>query len=225
MCCRYWADDSYELRAIVEEMNRSPLVGRWQRTTGITTSGEVRPTNVVPVIAPGRTGARAVFPMKWGFTSGGTARKSNVPAEGGTTASRGWLKGSSSLLINARTETAAVKPTFREAWTRHRCIIPAAYYFEWEHLVRSDGKKTAGEKYMIQPKGSAMTWMCGLYRIEEGLPVFVILTRDAGEEIRFIHDRMPLIMPETLIDEWIRPDARPEELVGAALTDMAYAVC
>ena len=47
MCCRYWADESPEIREIVEEMNKSPLVDKWQRTTGITTYGEIRPTNVV----------------------------------------------------------------------------------------------------------------------------------------------------------------------------------
>ena len=65
-----------------------------------------------------------------------------------------------------------------------------------------------------------MTWLCGLYRIEDRLPVFVILTREPGEEIRFIHDRMPLIMPRDCVDEWIRPDAKPEKLVEVALTDM-----
>jgi hypothetical protein len=50
----------------VEEMNKSSLVDKWQRTTGITTYGEVRPTNVVPVIASNRARARAVFPMKGG---------------------------------------------------------------------------------------------------------------------------------------------------------------
>lgn len=67
-----------------------------------------------------------------------------------------------------------------------------------------------------------MTWLCGLYRIEDGLPVFVILTREPGEEIRFIHDRMPLIMPGDYVDEWIRPDAKPEELVQAAMTEMVF---
>ena len=47
MCCRYWADESPELRAIVEEMNRSSLVRRWQETTGIRTQGEIRPADVV----------------------------------------------------------------------------------------------------------------------------------------------------------------------------------
>ena len=54
---------------------------------------------------------------------------------------------------------------------------------------------------MIQPKNSTMTWLCGLYRIEEGMPVFVILTREPGEEICFIHNRMPLIMPEDLVND------------------------
>ena len=111
MCCRYWADESPEIRAIVEEMNRSALVGRWQKTTGITTYGEICPSNVVPVIAPDRNGRRAVFPMKWGYTG-------------------------RSLLMNARVETAAVKPTFREDWKKHRCVVPAGFLtsFCWIRL-------------------------------------------------------------------------------------------
>ena len=197
MCCRYWADESPELRAIVEEMNRSPLVDKWHKTTGIITSGEIRPTNVVPVIAPDRQGKRAVFPMKWGFSG-------------------------KSLLMNARSETAAVKPLFKDAWASHRCIVPASWYFEWEHLKLNDGKTKTGDKYMIQPWNSTMTWLAGLYRIENGLPVFVVLTREPSEELRFIHDRMPLIFPEQLVDEWIRPGAKPEELVREALTDMIF---
>lgn len=195
MCTRYWTDESPELRAIVEEMNRSPLVRRWKERAPITAFGEVRPTSVAPVVAPDRYGNRAVFPMKWGFSG-------------------------KSLLLNARSETAAQKPTFREAWARHRCIVPASGYFEWEHYIGKDGRKHAGKKYRIRPAGSSMTWLCGLYRIEEGLPVFVILTREPGEEIRFIHDRMPLIMPDRLADTWISPRTRPEELLPHALTAM-----
>ena len=197
MCCRYWTEESPELRPIVEEMYRSPLVAGWQKTRGIKTYGEIRPTDVVPVIAPNRSGKRAVFPMKWGFTG-------------------------KSLLMNARTETAGSKLTFQESWRRRRCIVPASWYFEWEHLHGNDGKTRTGDKYMIQPKDSAMTWLCGLYRIEEGLPVFVILTREPDEELRFIHDRMPLILPEKCIDDWIRPDTRPEDLLGESLTDMLF---
>ena len=202
MCCRYWVDVSPDLREIVEEMNRSPLVQKWHKTTKVTTSGEIRPTDVVPVIAPNKSGSRAVYPMKWGYSI-----KS---------------KNKTSLLMNARSETAAVKPTFKEDWARHRCIVPASWYFEWEHLTGNDGRKRTGDKYMLQPEGSAMTWLCGLYRIEQGLPVFVVLTRDPGEEIRFLHDRMPLILPEQYIDAWIRPETKPEELLPYAVTKMMF---
>ena len=195
MCCRYYIEDTTDMHAIVEEMMHSSLVHEWQKMNKLTTSGEIHPTDVVPVIASNRNKKRAVFPMKWGF-SGKT------------------------LLMNARVETASTKPTFKEAWQAHRCIVPASFYFEWEHLISSDGKKKTGDKYLIQPKNSSYTWLCGLYRFEENLPVFVILTREPGEEIRFIHDRMPLILPEHLVNEWISPDSDPEILTREAVTDV-----
>ena len=197
MCCRYWTDESPELRPIVEAMNRSPLMKKWQDKVKVKSYGEIFPTDVVPVIAPNRSGLRTVYPMKWGYSG-------------------------KSLLMNARSETAAEKLTFREDWVRHRCIVPASWYFEWEHYPGSDGKKHTGDKYLIHPKDSAVTWLCGLYRIENGLPVFVILTREPGETLRFLHDRMPLIMPEELVTEWIRPDRKPEALLPGALTDMDF---
>ena len=197
MCCRYWTDESPELRPIVEEMNRSPLMRKWQDKAKVKSYGEIFPTDVVPVIAPNRSGLRTVYPMKWGYSG-------------------------KSLLMNARSETAAEKPTFRDDWARHRCIVPASWYFEWEHYPGSDGKKHTGDKYMIHPKDCAVTWLCGLYRIENGLPVFVILTREPGEALRFLHDRMPLIMPDELVTEWIRPDRKAEELLPRALTDLDF---
>ena len=44
---------------------------------------------------------------------------------------------SSSPMVNARMETASTKPTFKESWERRRCIVPASYYFEWEHLINA----------------------------------------------------------------------------------------
>ena len=68
MCTRYWTEESPELRPIVEEMRRSPLVRKWQNITAVKDYGEIRPTVVVPVIAPNRSGSRAVYPMKWGYS-------------------------------------------------------------------------------------------------------------------------------------------------------------
>lgn len=207
MCCRYYMEMSPELRPIIEEANRSALKERIVDKLGrpLITEGEVRPTNIVPVIAPNRSGARTVFPMVWGF---------NLPR-------------SSSPMVNARVETASLKPTFKESWERRRCIIPASYYFEWEHLINAaTGKAKTGDKYMIQSKGSEITWLAGLYRIEDisgiQVPVFTILTREPSEEIRFIHDRMPVILPREAVDNWIKPDSKPDEIVKDAMMDMVF---
>ena len=197
MCTRYYIDNSPKMQEIISEMNRSSFIEKWHQTSGITTKGEIFPTGVVPVIASNKAGKRAVFPMKWGFTG-------------------------KTLLLNARSETAATKPTFKDSWESHRCIVPASWYFEWEHSINSSGKTVTGDKYLIQPKGSDLTWLCGIYRMENSLPYFVILTCEAVDEIRFIHDRMPLIMPGELVDEWIRPDARPDMLMKKALKEMVY---
>ena len=70
-----------------------------------------------------------------------------------------------------------------------------------------------GQKYAIQPIGKTCTWLAGLYRIQDSFPVFVILTREPSEQIRFIHDRMPLIMPDSMIEQWIDPTSNPDQLL------------
>ena len=201
MCTRFYVEpDTEEIREIIAEVQRSQLSQKFIKAgNAILTSGEIRPTNVVPVIAPNRNGKTTAYPMKWGF---------QIPGR--------------SLLVNARTETAAEKPTFKESWEKRRCVIPASWYFEWEHLIGNSGQKKTGDKYMIQPKNSTMTWLCGLYRIENELPVFTVLTREPTEELRRIHDRIPLILPKDLIEDWIRPDTKPEDLLPYALTDMVF---
>ena len=196
MCCRYLLEESPELRPIIEEMNRSPLAGPVFPRASLRTGGEVRPADAAPVLARSRTGQNVVVPMKWGFSG-------------------------KSLVINARSETAAVRPMFRTLWETRRCAVPASCYFEWEHRMTPDGKKTAGEKYRLQAE-SALTWLCGLFRMEAGVPCFVILTRDAGENIRFIHDRMPLILPDGAERDWLRPDADPAALLPLAQTELMF---
>lgn len=201
MCTRYYIDNYRDdFRELFEEVKRSKLAERFivKAARPIIYSGEVRPTDVVPVIAPDHNGERAVFPMKWGFT----------------------LQGSHQPLVNARVETAASKPTFKESWSRHRCVIPASWYYEWKHYKTVDGKTKTGDKYLIQPKDSSVTWLCGLYRIEDDLPVFTVLTKSPTEELAQIHDRMPVILPGDKINDWINPSSTPEAVISNALTDM-----
>ena len=201
MCTRFYIEpETKELKEIIAKAKESILCQRFiEAGKPVLTSGEIRPTDVVPVIAPNRDSRGTVFPMKWGFRFPGR-----------------------SPLVNARTETAAEKSTFKEAWEKHRCIIPASWYYEWEHLISNNGKKKAGSKYMIQPKNSNMTWLCGLYRMEEGLPVFTVLTRDPVGELSKIHDRMPLILPRERIGSWINPETNPFDLLQYSLTDMVF---
>ena len=206
MCCRYYMEMSPELRPIVEEMNRAPLAAKMRDRLGkpLTLEGEVRPTDIVPTIASSPSGSRKVYPMLWGFSAKGVDRP----------------------IVNCRVESAAEKPLWKDAWKSHRCIVPASYYFEWEHLFTAAGKSKAGDKYMIQPRGAEVCYLAGLYRLEEfrdlKYPVFTILTKTPSQELSRLHDRMPVILPAEMIDDWIRPDSNPAELVKDALTDMVF---
>ena len=206
MCCRYYMELSPELRPYIEAANRSPLKGKIvdKLARPMVTSGEVRPTDLVPVIASNKAMKPAVFPMVWGF----------------------HLPRYSSPIVNARVETAMEKEIFKESWEHRRCIIPASYYFEWEHLKNAAGKAKTGDKYMIQPQGSRLTFMAGLYRIEEikgiKIPVFTILTRAPVESIRFIHDRMPVILLKESIREWVNPSRKPEKILKDLPVDVLF---
>ncbi len=65
-----------------------------------------------------------------------------------------------------------------------------------------------------------MTWLCGLYRIEEGYPVFVILTKEPTAELSKIHDWMSVMLPNERIDVWIDLTYNPDEIIPYALSDM-----
>ena len=97
---------SPKLRPIVEAAQKSQIfrenIARIARP--LLTEGEVFPDSLVPVFASSKAGKKAVFPMLWGY---------NIP-------------GIKRPIANARSETAAEKPTFKEGWAAHRCVIPAS---------------------------------------------------------------------------------------------------
>ncbi|MBR5179234.1 MAG: SOS response-associated peptidase family protein [Lachnospiraceae bacterium] len=200
MCCRYCLDKtSDELEDIIATALSSKTADKFTRICQpMVTNGEIKPTNVAPVIAPAPSGRPAVFAMKWGY---------NMP-------------GKANPILNARVETAKIRPTFKEDWEKHRCIIPASYYYEWEHLTDPAGRTKTGSKFLIQPKGASVTWLCGLYRIEDGLPYFVVLTREPSDSVSQIHNRMPMILPKEKIAEWTNPEGMPDRLIDYALTEM-----
>lgn len=197
MCGRvYMAPANQELREIVKEMNESKAAEYLLSVKNgtIRTEGEIRPSDIVPALALNRKGEKRVFPMKWGFSV------------------------HNRLIINARSETAAQKPAFSESWDRQRCIIPASWYFEWDH---NENKKN-GQKYALKTEQSDIIWLAGLYRMEEGFPAFVILTRSAAENLTWMHDRMPVLFSRETAGEWIRPDIRPEKMIGKSMTEVRW---
>ena len=204
MCCRYWMEESPELKPFVDAANRSPLRERMvaKLAKPLKTEGEIRPTDICVAVAPDKNGKRAAFPMFWGYT------------------------GKQSYLFNARVESVDQKPMWKESLSRRRCIIPASWYYEWQQLKAADGKTKTGAKYMIQPKGASTTLMAGIYRLEEdGFPHFAILTREPGDEIRPIHDRMPVILDAQDAAEWIRSETSMDEIkliTVRSLTDMIF---
>ena len=205
MCTRYYVELSPELRPIIEAARRSSLSERMVHHLGrpAAREGEVRPTDIGAVIATTSRGTPGCFPMVWGFTS---------PASG-------------SPLVNCRVETAGVKPLWKESWARRRCVIPASWYYEWEHLVSPAGTKKTGDKYAIQPAGCTVTWLAGLYRIEDGYPHFTVLTRTPSPALARLHDRMPVILPSASIRTWISPSTPAETIkaiAGSSLTDMIF---
>ena len=88
--------------------------------------------------------------------------------------------------------------------------------------MAQNGKAKSRRKYLIQPSGVSITYLCGLYRFEDDLPVFTVLTREPSEELKEIHDRMPLILPGNTINDWIKLSTDPIKLLPFALTDMVF---
>ncbi|MGI6056902.1 MAG: SOS response-associated peptidase [Bilifractor sp.] len=204
MCTRFFIEPSEEIDAYTEAAGSTALLHKMTDTLAreFKTSGEIRPTDIAAVIAPSSSEEKTVYPMVWGY---------HIPG----------VKGP---VVNARIESARDKASFSSDWRRHRCIIPASCYFEWEHIKMPDGRVKTGEKYAIRPRSSGLTFLAGLYRIEEsrGLkyPVFTVLTREPTAELARIHNRMPVILPREAIDDWIRPDADPDKIASDMPEDM-----
>lgn len=114
-------------------------------------------------------------------------------------------RGAGQLLINARAESAMERPAFSESVMRRRCIIPAAGFYEW------DRDKNKAEFYLPE---TPCIFMAGMYNLFEGEDRFVILTTDANESMRPVHDRMPLILKEEQLQDWLWEEGRTQEFLN-----------
>ncbi|MDV3002480.1 MAG: SOS response-associated protein YedK (plasmid) [Chroococcopsis gigantea SAG 12.99] len=122
-----------------------------------------------------------------------------------------WAKDKaiSSKLINARAETLSEKPSFREAFKHRRCLILADGFYEWQGV----GKKK--QPYCIRLEDERLFAFAGLWESWRGegelIDSCTIITTNANDSIRPIHDRMPVILPPAAYETWLAPtSSRPD---------------
>lgn len=129
-----------------------------------------------------------------------------------------WAKEQSigNRLINARAETLAEKPAFRRALVSRRLVIPATGFYEWK---RETSRKTP---YFFRLQGGFPMALAGLWELwqpPEGPPVesFTVITTEANDFMKTIHDRMPAILGREAVEAWLDPSLRDASFLQSLL--------
>jgi len=120
-----------------------------------------------------------------------------------------WAKdpGIGNRLINARAESVAAKPSFRSAFKRRRCLIPASGFYEWQKQNR--GK----QPYFVRLRDQPVFAFAGLWESWQDIPTATIITTAANPDLQPIHDRMPVILQPQDYETWLDPDLQnPDQL-------------
>jgi putative SOS response-associated peptidase YedK len=123
-------------------------------------------------------------------------------------------------MINARAETVATMPAFRDAFKARRCLIPASGFYEWQKTG------TAKQPYAIVPEGEPLFAFAGLWEnwrvkgaveIAEWIRTCTVVTGEPNELVAPIHDRMPVILPREAWGTWVGEEPTSEEALLALL--------
>ena len=176
MCSRYSLTSPPEaVRAYFGYVNDEPFAPRYN----------IAPTQPVPIVRRSQAGIRELVLVRWGL----------IPS---------WVKepGSFSTLINARSETAADKPSFRGAMRHRRCLVPADGFYEWT------GAAGTKQPHLVRPARGGPMAMAGLWEHWLGadgseLETMAILTTTASPDLAWLHDRMPVILPPAAFEAWL----------------------
>lgn len=146
--------------------------------------------NIAPsqpvLVVRSQGGRRAAASLRWGLPPSGPEQPE--------------------LLINARSETAATRPAFRDAYRRRRCLIPADGFYEWKR------GREGPRPFHIRRADRRLLAFAGLWNPAPSLPgaeegACVILTTGANALVASIHDRMPVILPPESYDGWLSGSA------------------
>ncbi len=126
-----------------------------------------------------------------------------------------WAKDASigNRMINARAETVATKPAFREPFEQRRCLIPADGFYEWQRL--GNGPKQPFHLELIGGDPFAFAGVWDRWRDRSSGDVTescALITTEANSTVAPIHDRMPVILGPQAFATWLDPTAAPEPL-------------
>ena len=163
----------------------------------------IAPTQPVPVVGAEGDGKRLLRTLQWGL----------IPF---------WAKSPKAAYksINARLETAAERPTFREPFRRRRCLMLADGFYEWR------ATETGKQPFHIRLREGEVFAFAGLWdrwKDEQGKPLTTcsILTKDSDGGIRDLHDRMPVVLDPEHFDAWLDPElTEPEPVHAIAATSL-----
>ncbi len=185
MCGRYsLIAQAAELRALFDllDLDERLLAPRYN----------IAPTQPIVVVREGASG-RALVPARWGLLPSWVKDPADFP-----------------LLINARAEGIAEKPSFRAAFRRRRCLVPASGFYEWQ----ATGGRTR-QPYWIRPADDELIAFAGLWETwidADGgeIDTATIVTTNANAALRPIHHRMPVLIAPADFALWLSPDADPQ---------------
>jgi putative SOS response-associated peptidase YedK len=149
----------------------------------------IAPQQQVPVVRQDAAGERELVSMRWGL----------VPF---------WAKDADigARTINARSETVAEKPAFRNAFRRHRCLLPADGFYEWAK------QRVRKQPVRVHRADGRLLGLAGLWERWRGpdgveLETCTILTTGANALVAPVHDRMPVIVDPADYECWLRGSA------------------
>jgi len=157
----------------------------------------IAPTQIAPIVTNGQE--MKLRNMRWGLIP----HWAKDPAIGNS-------------LINARADTVAEKPSFRDSFKKRRCLVPATGFFEWKKEPLSKSK----QPFFIATRSRDIFSFAGLWSIwknpqtAEEMLSYTILTTEPNELMSEIHNRMPVILPVEREKDWLDLSASPEFLRG-----------
>ena len=189
MCGRYSL-----IGDIGELAGRFEFDGDWM---ALESAYNIAPTQEVLTVVGGET-RRAGF-MRWGLIPH-WARDPKIGAR----------------MINARAETVAEKPAFRDALRRRRCLVLADGFYEWQ---KTGGSKRPMRVVLRTGEPFAFAGLWSVWRDPNGnrIPSCAIITTSANELLRPVHDRMPVILPREMEDFWLDEGIDDPDALGSVL--------